>query len=248
MAPVIVSLTTIPSRVGTLPQVIASLLQQRGVPFEIQVNVQAGTVITNPVTDARVRYFDVPNEGPISKLLGTLRRVTDPDTRIVLVDDDHLYDPGMLAAYADWIARPEYARAALGFQGLIYRHDWQGFESVTALPPQTTRRVEYLQGFKSLSVRRDHFPVAFTEGWAYTHWGDDWTLGSWLGAYGVPRVVVSAPHETDFRPRAVSFPVMAEVPHPVDGCAILRERDGGVAKSDAAYLSSPMRRYADLST
>lgn len=244
MVSVILSLTTIPERVGTLNRVLDSLVAQRGVAFEVHVNVQEGTVINERHPDPRVKYFDVPNEGPISKLLGTLRRVTDPAQRLVIVDDDHLYHPAMLAVYAEYLAHPMFERAALGFQGLIFNRTADRFDCILTLPPGTHQPVEYLQGFKSACYRRDHFPVAFTEGWAHTHWADDWTLGSWCGAAGIPSVVVSYREETDLTPRAISFPVVAEIPHEANGCADHREQDGGVYASDRAFLNGPLGAYA----
>jgi hypothetical protein len=239
----VISLTTIPSRVADLPRVLETLLAQDYVPFEIHVNVPTGVTIPHKL--AGVRYFDVPDEGPVTKLLGTVRRVTDPDTYLVIVDDDHLYHEKMLWEYARWVrTMPD---AAVGFQGLCEsRESSTGLMFVTAVGPQDAYPVEYLQGFKSACFRRAWFPVGFTDGWAHTHWGDDFTIGSWLGAQGIRRYVVGWEHETDHRARVLSFPVVGEVSHGADGCAIFRQQDGGEWTSDRRWFTSPMAEYARL--
>lgn len=242
---VILSLTTIPERVPTLGRVLDSLVAQVGVPFEVHVNVPPNVTLA-PHPDPRVRYFAVEDHGPITKILPTLQRVTDPAQRIVIVDDDFVYHPEMLAVYADYFTRPEFAHAALGFAGLIYNRTDRAFGWVSTLAPGTHYGVEYLQGFKSACYRRDHFPAAFTEGWALAHWNDDFTMGAWLGAADIPAVIISYPRETDLTRRIVSFPIMADIAHEANGCEVFRVQDGGVAASDVGFLDGPMGRYAKV--
>lgn len=244
MVSVIISLTTIPERVGTLNRVLDSLVAQRGVVFEVHVNLPYGVQASHP--DPRVKFFSVEDLGPITKLVPTLRRVTNPAQRIVIVDDDFLYHPAMLAVYAEYLAHPMFERAALGFQGLIFNRAANRFDCVLTLPPGTHQPVEYLQGFKSACYRRDHFPVAFTDGWALAHWNDDFTTGAWLGATNIPAAVVSYPEETDLTRRVDSFPIVSSLGYSGNGCAAFREQDGGIAASDVGFLDGPMGCYAKV--
>lgn len=242
--PVVLSLTTIASRSHLVPRVVESLLAQRGDHIAVHLNLPHKVEVDGLPTDARLQVFRVADEGPITKLVPTVRRITDPDTRIIIVDDDFTYHPDMVAVYRAWLDVPAYRDAALGFAGLIYDREASRFGWLSTLPPSQSYAAEYLQGFKSACYKRGHFPVAFTEGWAAAHWADDFTIGAWLGAAGIPAYVISYEHEHDPRPRVLSFPLTHELSHGADGCAGFRDRDGGVAVSDRAFLDGPMGRYA----
>jgi hypothetical protein len=95
---VIVSLTTIPSRLPNLYTTLSSLLNQT-VPCDIVVNIpKQYTNFSNNFTipdflqDPRIRVNRCRDYGPSTKLLGLVETTKlDPHERIVVVDDDRIY-------------------------------------------------------------------------------------------------------------------------------------------------------------
>ena len=103
MSKLIVSLTTIPSRVPYLQATIDSLWSQETPPDAVELNV--------PVTYSRrdlgdIKSADLPTNctvfrvekdyGPATKILPTVRRYQGSDARLVYCDDDRIYDKGWL--------------------------------------------------------------------------------------------------------------------------------------------------------
>lgn len=110
---IVVSLTTIPERINGLKYTIGSLLKQTLKPDEIAVNIPMKTlkgkeyIIPSWLTEmrnTRVKLYRPETDyGPASKLLFTLKRES-PDTKIIVVDDDHVYPPILietLVRYSD---------------------------------------------------------------------------------------------------------------------------------------------------
>jgi hypothetical protein len=92
----VVSLTTSPKRLGTLEKTLHSLLGQTSLPDVIQVNLPSVflrnvferlSLLENPL----IRVLWHPDVGPLTKLLPTLETETDPETLIIIVDDDTFY-------------------------------------------------------------------------------------------------------------------------------------------------------------
>ncbi len=100
-ATVILSLTTLPSRVALLRPTLESLLAQTHPPSEICVCVPRFSVrertayelpsFLSPPFDPRISVLAVEQDfGPGTKLVGAASRVRDGDV-IIAVDDDHAY-------------------------------------------------------------------------------------------------------------------------------------------------------------
>lgn len=104
MVRVVISLTTLPGRYGSLRQTIDSLMANTVKPDAIY--------LTLPTTCARLQipYPPLPAElgklvtvitptedyGPICKLIGGLMAESDPSTVIITVDDDVIYPPTLI--------------------------------------------------------------------------------------------------------------------------------------------------------
>jgi len=94
---VVVSLTTIPSRIDGLGPTINSLLNQSYKPDEIVLNLpriclkeNCGYTIPSFLWKS-ISVYQCDDYGPITKLLPTVLREKDLDTRIITVDDDVIY-------------------------------------------------------------------------------------------------------------------------------------------------------------
>lgn len=94
---VVVSLTTLPSRIGGVVETIDSLLQQTLQPDAIYLNVPSASerfkeesyVIPPHLSKLdKVRVRRTEDYGPVTKLIPTLDEERDPNTLIITVDDD----------------------------------------------------------------------------------------------------------------------------------------------------------------
>lgn len=121
----IVSCTSIPQRLAHIHSTMATLTAQRGI---------AGAYLFLPTVCAKYNnapYFPLPqsllsvrglnivhcgrDEGPWTKLLPALRQESDPDTRIIVADDDHYYPENWAATLLR--ASLEHPDAMIGYGG-----------------------------------------------------------------------------------------------------------------------------------
>jgi hypothetical protein len=130
---VIVSMTTIPSRIGLIDPVIGALLAQTHVDFELRLYI--------PITCGRTGLrYEIPDwltarthddrrftirrlatdYGPATKLLGPQMDLAEDgaseETCVITVDDDVLLDPHAIEELVEGSAR--YPDEALGFMGV----------------------------------------------------------------------------------------------------------------------------------
>lgn len=110
MSELVVSLTTIPSRIPHLGQFLQSLKRQTLKPDRIELNVPAeykrqdmGQAELNAIP-SEFSVHICEDVGPATKLLPTLQRYRDTDTMIVYCDDDRIYSD-------NWLERLTYFSA-----------------------------------------------------------------------------------------------------------------------------------------
>jgi hypothetical protein len=126
---VIVSLTTLPSRLPLIGDTIKSLLRQTRAPAEIRLYLprvsrrerQPYVVPAELRALKSLRICVCPEDyGPATKFLPALGALA-PDAKLLVVDDDRIFQPSMLAALDDAAnAEPD---AAYGFGGWIVPDD-----------------------------------------------------------------------------------------------------------------------------
>ena len=177
------SLTTNPERVFSIWRTIDSLLKQEWLPDLIQVNIPHVFLRTNQTYDnldsieilkhPLVKVHRCRDYGPITKLVGTLETEKDPETLIVVVDDDWMYinyDARMMRERA--AAEPDFAVVGHCGDPIITNP-----ESDFWVPPFTNFHTNsksspcccrFLEGFGSVGYRVRFFqnasaPVSFTQ-------------------------------------------------------------------------------------
>ncbi len=218
----VVSLTSIPSRLHLLEATLKSLLRQSTAPAEIRLCLPEWSVRENrayvlpPWLETlpgivRVRCAD---DGPATKFLSTLATLP-ADRAVLVVDDDRIYHRDFVAAMAAAAAvRPDCVVAAAGWSApadLIDRPTtlaarWRGAPYVPVRGNQLRRprSVDIVQGVHGYVVRPRFFDLRaladFAAHPAYPKTVDD----VWLSAHcRVPRAVVPlALAFTDFKPWA----------------------------------------------
>ncbi len=94
--PVIVSLTTVPSRIAHLKPTLLSLLRQSHRPLQIEINLGAFSQAweiprwLSALTAVKL-FWITPDLGPATKWIPSLRRYPGQDILWVIVDDDMIY-------------------------------------------------------------------------------------------------------------------------------------------------------------
>ncbi len=109
---VVVTLTTIPDRIGKIKVTLSSLLDQTYSPDVIYLAIPKISRITNEpyVIPDWLKYHPIINilycdkdYGPASKLIPALLAERDnPDTKIIVVDDDRVYAKTLIESFCYW--------------------------------------------------------------------------------------------------------------------------------------------------
>ena len=101
----VISLTSIPSRIDHIKTTLNSLLDQTVRVDEISLNLprktrRGGDNLVIPNFLKGLRYVKIylidEDQGPATKLLPTLRREKEGDTRIIYLDDDMVYNKSLI--------------------------------------------------------------------------------------------------------------------------------------------------------
>jgi hypothetical protein len=220
----VVSLTTIPSRLAAIDDTLKSLLRQTRAPAEIRLNVPAFSEREGAVYDvpARlqnlrcVRIVRCEDLGPATKLIPTLRAL-EPATQVLAVDDDRIY-PACLIETLDDAARllPD---AALGLSGWIAPADLVDrpttiVSNLLERPPapirarrlRRPRPVDVLQGLSGYLVRPDFFDLDALGDYARAPEAARFVDDVWVSAQcRAPKYVIPAPRASfvPYRRRAL---------------------------------------------
>jgi SAM-dependent methyltransferase len=185
--PVIVSLTTIPARNGTLGPTIASLLSQLLAPDEIRV--YAPPDCERPAALGGIAWVGgIADLGPLTKL-SAVRDLALPDDAIVVTcDDDQIYDPRWLETLVR--ASRAYPNCAVGLAGwnargfLLGERGRDHYEWVR--PPSTC---DVLEGYAGVAYRRSFFDDAIWDPPTSCRMVDDVWISGYLHRLGIVRRV-----------------------------------------------------------
>jgi hypothetical protein len=199
---VIVSLTTIPSRVPFLEQTLKSLLRQSLAPARIVLNLprqsaRDGARYVLPerlsnVAGVQVVWLD-EDLGPATKLLPTLTGA-NPKQMIAVVDDDHLYPPNFIADLEE--AARAFPDAAFAFSGWCVPEDLTDratrlWSNLRMLPPTPLRArrvtkpraVDILQGCNGYLVRPTFFDLVALNNFSVAPPEARWVDDVWISLH-----------------------------------------------------------------
>ncbi|MEO9853039.1 MAG: hypothetical protein ABJH72_21810 [Reichenbachiella sp.] len=173
---IIVSFSTIPSRISEIVPTVKSLLSQRLAPKKIHLYVpqmsmreKVGYVIPEEIKDLKcleVKRVD-KDWGPSTKFIPAVESL-NADQKILVVDDDNMYPRTMLTAFdkaSD--EKPEWIVAASGWRvpdDLVDRSTtlWTNITKQAPVPVPTTRVNDYypidiVQGYSGFLIRPKFF-------------------------------------------------------------------------------------------
>lgn len=267
MTQIIVTLTTIPERFtgthsetpqGMITNIQSLLNQDFDGDYEIHLNIPDVMRYTGKVYEipewllelerdnpTKLKLFrGVEDLGPITKLFHTVARVTDPETIIIVCDDDLVYHPKMIEEHVK--SQETYVDTVCGYDGCRMEDPF----SLTDPPDVRTNfvvsvfkdvYVNFLQHYKTISYRRRFFGEDFEEfvrefinPETYAGWNDDILVGAYVKKRGLQSMVRWYEHEEQLytieqwneKGGVLTFPVVRDIARGgQDGCFMYRRDD-----------------------
>ena len=251
MKNIIVTLTTVPSRLASeddqgIKLCIHSLISQSYENYEIHFNIPFASKVTGEKYEVpqwlteieKVKIFRADDLGPITKLAHTVERIADPDTIIIVVDDDLVYHTDMVIEQVN--NQIKWEDAVVGYDGMRSRNDDGAFSNYFGdirdyyyTSNHRSCRVDILQHYKSISYKRKYFEDDFfTFIQENNHWEDDIVLAAYFSYKKRDRIATF--HESDEKFNSLeewqdrggvqSFPVLRHTHHEhLEGCNLLRQ-------------------------
>ena len=181
---IVISLTTVPERNGTLQPTIDSLKSQIPAADMIILYVCDGCQIPHDIA-----YTFSKDYGPITKLSAVLGKSLPDDAIIITADDDVIYHPGWLAALFQ--GAKEYPECAVGFSGYDIG-DFFNRKGVFPRPKPQPCFVDVLEGTYGVLYRKWMFDKDIFDVPAKYH-NDDILIGGYLNKKGIVRRAIRAP-------------------------------------------------------
>jgi hypothetical protein len=206
----VVSLTTIPSRLSNICPCLNAILQQSCPPDLIRIHIpDFSTREKKPycipeylIRHPAIRINRWPmDEGPILKLTGALKTESDPKTLIVTVDDDTIYPKNFLKTLL--LGHSLYPDAAIGFRGWLLPRSGMFLDRhvlyANTIGPAT--RVDVLSGVNGVLYPRHVFGSDFydrTKLPPQAFFVDDICISGYLHTYRTPRILLPFPMREPF--------------------------------------------------
>lgn len=200
--PVLVTLTSLPSRVGLLRPVLASLLDQTVPPARVvlalpefsqreQTAYRPPAFLDHPAVEVLRCERDW---GPATKLIPAWQRA-GPDRLLLALDDDNIYPDDLIERLLHWHQR--MPGAALGLRGWSVgrRLDFTRAKIHYGTGQRELRPVDVLTGTWGFLIRRDFFDDAVLDYSGFPEEAfsvDDVWFSGHLARRGVPRRVISS--------------------------------------------------------
>ena len=195
---IIISLTTIPTRISKLKPTIDSIKKQSIKPDKIVLNIpkkfsRTGEKYIIPKWIVRDKKITInhcgEDKGPIMKLFPTIFLENDPESIIISIDDDNCYGKHMIEELCKYSS--QYNNAAFGSSGLILTNDHQSMSHSVHL-----NNVTVLEGFGAVAYKRKFFDEDFSE---YVNkvceniqckLSDDITISNYLASKNIERKTI----------------------------------------------------------
>lgn len=155
---VIVSLTTIPSRIGLIKPMIESVLEQTYKPDRFVLWIPSRCLKENSqyvippwLSELSVEIGDtVCDYGPATKLIPSLQQEEEPNTRIITLDDDVAYEKHALEEMVQ--VSETWSDMVFGFMGCRAGPTYIHAEHLD--PAVSWTEVEVLGGYRGIIYRR----------------------------------------------------------------------------------------------
>lgn len=259
---VIVTMTTIPSRLhadydsGIKSNLNSLINQDYNGEYEIHLNIpeinkNTGVKYVIPdwlrhlaIENPKLKIFEgIEDLGTMTKLVPTLKRVSEPDAIIIVCDDDLVYHPKMVEEQVK--NQLTYVDTACGYDGGLTKEkefDDERNHFVVSVPRDIEVRV--LQHYKTISYQRYFFKDDLYEDFLDASWNDDISISAYIGKHGYRKLVRTYDGEEKLetleqwrdKGGVLTFPVLSHTSHEgQEGCWHYRSK--GVSDNHEKYIS-----------
>ena len=263
---VIVTLTTIPPRLLStyefdMKYCVNSLLNQSyNGEYEVHINIPFICLKTNEEyvipewmtelinTNEKLKIFRTEDYGPLTKLLPTVRRVENPETVIIVCDDDLVYHENMVREHVNnqlkWMDNP------VGYDGMRSRNEDGSFSEYFGdtrdhyySGTHKDAMVDILQHYKTISYKRRFFEDDFEDFVTnYYTWHDDLFVSAYFASKKINRITTFYPEDEIYESHVdwlanvgKTFPLIQSTHHEtIEGCNLFR-RDNDTDNSSNLY-------------
>lgn len=208
---VIISLTTLPSRLPYIEDTLKSLLYQRYAPHQIRLYIPKYSLRENcsyklPAYLDHLQSLKIircDDYGPATKYIPALRQCP-PGQKILVVDDDRIYPPSLVGNFCRW--SEENPHIAIGAAGWIVPSDltdreltfWRNLWQIPPAPIKSTRisqerRVHILEGYAGYLIKPEFFELVDLSDYENAPSSAFYVDDVWMSAHcRVPRYVFPA--------------------------------------------------------
>lgn len=212
---VIISMTTLPSRIANIAPTISSLIHQTIPPEKILINLPAysrreqseykipKSLIENPWVEINNIEDDL---GPATKLLPALKKYQNQKQKLIIVaDDDEIYPKKLVENYLTWEKElPGSVLTLVGWdvpKNLMHSDRIVKFGAIGSKPPGSLKvdkptRVDCVQGASTFAVRPAFFSEEifdYTKAPKEAFFVDDIYVSAHLAKRKIPVFVIPAP-------------------------------------------------------
>lgn len=188
-AVVVISLTTVPERLDNnselgLKKVIESLCTQNYNNYEVHFNIPHTYKITNQpyiipqwLEEYQKQYsvlkiFRVDDVGPPTKFVPTLARLHNPETILLVVDDDLIYHPDMISEHIKY--QNQYKDCVICYEGKGFTtRKYNDNRDSFALCVTEVRETHGVLHYKSVSYKKKLFKEDFYNLYLHRTMSDD---------------------------------------------------------------------------
>lgn len=209
---VIITLTTVPERLDNdredgLKLVLKSLCEQLDSDYEVHFNIPEKSMITNKeyniptwINQYKLKYphlkiFRPEDIGPPTKFVPTLLRIKNPETILIVVDDDLVYHSEMVSEHRKY--QTKLLDSVIGYDGRgcdVFLHN-NDIRDSWILCVTEIRKTHSLQHYKSVSYKKKLFGENFFTDYLGTTFSDDVLASLYFKNENIPMYVV--PYEKE---------------------------------------------------
>lgn len=240
MKNVVVTLTTIPERLldtkygeNGIMSCIKSLQNQNYSDFEIHFNIPY--ISTYSMDEYvipewlyqfdKIKIFRTDDLGPATKAIPTIQRITNPETIIIICDDDLVYHKDMVNEH---VKNQLERDCVFGYDSLGTTEPKFGDPRdhfVVSVPFEMGGNI--MQHYKTVSYKRRYFDDDFFTDFVGKTRSDDILLSAYMNKQGIKKIVMPYEYEEkietleewQIKGGVLTFPVLSHIHHDrVDGC------------------------------